>query len=118
MYNTEIERRIRRSKNQDDKKANVVSGLPTGYSSVKRRSTGPTVHIPTIHKHLIPIIHIFQNSPSPTILLNYNVIISINNMNPNKQRLRFTPHRISMQQQAKFLNASRDRATWPLTMLP
>ena len=47
MDNTEIERRIRRSKNQDDKKANVVSGLPTGYSSVKRRSTGPTVHVPT-----------------------------------------------------------------------
>ena len=73
-----------------------------------------------LHKHLIPIIHVFQNSPPPSILLNYNLIIIINNMNPNKQskRLRFTPHRISMQQQAKFLNASRDRATWPLTMLP
>ena len=47
MYSTEIERRIRRSRNQDYKKANVVTGLPTGYSSVKRRSTGPTVHTPT-----------------------------------------------------------------------
>ena len=38
-----------------------------------------------LQKHLIPIIHVIQNSPPPSILLNYNLINIINNMNPNKQ---------------------------------